>query len=82
MPSDCGPLREQIGENEPVTAVENHPIAAERGVGRHDRGKFLFSFTVSAAAEVRIEASKHDARKFESLSLGDFSCVGCIFCIR
>ena len=36
MPSDSGPLREQISENSPVTAVENHPIAAERGVGRHD----------------------------------------------
>ena len=36
MPSDSGPLREQISENAPVTAVENHPIAAERGVGRHD----------------------------------------------
>ena len=36
MPSDSGPPRKQIGENAPVTAVENHPIAAERGVGRHD----------------------------------------------
>ena len=35
MPSDSGPPREQISENAPVTAVENHPIAAERGVGRH-----------------------------------------------
>ena len=36
MPSDSGPLKEQISENAPDTAVENHPIAAERGVGRHD----------------------------------------------
>ena len=36
MPSDSGPLREQMSENGPVAAVENHPIAAERGVGRHD----------------------------------------------
>ncbi|XP_067028441.1 uncharacterized protein [Acropora muricata] len=36
MPSDSGGPREQIGENAPVTAVENHPVAAERGVGRHD----------------------------------------------
>ena len=36
MPSDSGPPREQIGENEPVKAVETHPIAAKRGVGRHD----------------------------------------------
>ena len=33
---DSGPLREHISENAPVTAGENHPIAAERGVGRHD----------------------------------------------
>ena len=35
MPSDSGSPREQISENAPVTAFENHPIAAERGVGRH-----------------------------------------------
>ena len=33
---DSGPLRERINENAPVTAGKNHPIAAERGVGRHD----------------------------------------------
>ena len=47
MPSDSGLLREQISENAPVTAVENHPIAAERGGGRHDIEKYFCSRSLS-----------------------------------
>ena len=47
MPSDSGPPREQIGENAPVTAVENHPIAAERGVGMHDLEETFCSRSLS-----------------------------------
>ena len=46
------------------------------------KNQWSIKCNVEKHSAVQIKASKHGAGKFESLSLGDISCVGCIFCIR